>query len=216
MAAASKDDRVIHAAPEDPESSSASSGSASPGRPRSKRAHAAVIAATQSLLGTLSYDQLSVDRIAAESGVSKRTIYRWWPNKAAIVMEASSATDVQGPDTGSLRGDLVALLRGIIETVSRHRPAQAIRGLLCEAQFDAAFAEVFREYIGRRRALCLEILERGARRGELVSGVDLAVVADLFYGAYWNRFLIGHAPLGGTFAEQVVDTLLAGIEPRAR
>lgn len=186
----------------------------SSGRPRSKRAHAAVIEATQSLLETLRYDQLSVDRIAAESGVSKRTIYRWWSNKAAIVMEASTATDVQAPDTGSLRSDLVALLRGIIDTVARHRPAQAIRGLLCEAQFDDAFGEVFRDYIGQRRQLCLEILRRGATRGELDPQVDPELVADLFYGAYWNRFLIGHAPLTEAFAEQVVDTLLSGITYR--
>ena len=187
----------------------------SPGRPRSKRAHQAVLTATRSLLETLSYDQLSVDRIAAESGVSKRTIYRWWPNKAAIVMEASTTSDIITPNTGTLRGDLVALLAGIIQTVSTHRPAQAIRGLLCEAQFDPAFAETFRQYIGERRELCLEILRRGAERGELAPKVDPQLAADLLYGAYWNRFLIGHAPLSEAFAEQAVDMMLAGIGARA-
>lgn len=186
-------------------------GSASTGRPRSKRAHRAVIDATRALLERLRYDELSVDRIATESGVSKRTIYRWWPNKAAIVMEAATATDVKAPDTGTLRGDLLALLVGIIDTVSTHRPAQAIRGLLCEAQFDEAFAEDFRAYIGRRRRLCLEILARAVERGELSSAVDPELAADLLYGAYWNRFLIGHAPLTREFAEGVVDMMLGGM-----
>lgn len=186
----------------------------SPGRPRSQRAHDAVIEATRSLLELRRYDQLSVEAIASESGVSKRTIYRWWPNKAAIVMEAASATDVEMPDTGSLRGDLTALLGGVIATVSLHRPAQAIRGLLCEAQFDEDFAEVFRQYIGERRSLCLGILERAATRGELAPGVEPEIVADLFYGAYWNRFLIGHARLDEEFANAVVDTLLSGVATR--
>jgi AcrR family transcriptional regulator len=189
----------------------AQAASPAPGRQRSQRAHEAVIRVTRALLESMTYDQLSVDRIAAESGVSKRTIYRWWPNKGAIVMEAAAATDVELPDTGTLRGDLVALLGGIIETVSRHRAAQAIRGLLCEAQFDPEFAVRFREYIGRRRGLCLAILERAAGRGEVQVGVEPAIVADLLYGAYWNRFLIGHAPLDRAFAEQVVDVLLEGI-----
>ncbi|MDJ0754610.1 MAG: TetR/AcrR family transcriptional regulator [Ardenticatenaceae bacterium] len=181
------------------------------GRPRSKRSHEAVIAAANSLLEEISYSDLTVERIASVSGVSKRTIYRWWPNKAAIVMEAASETDVLEPDTGQLKSDLVQLLSGIFAVVEEHRPAQAIRGLLSEAQFDEAFADVFRGYIAQRRQLCLNILKRAEARGELRPGVDHEVVADLIYGAYWNRFLIGHAPLSDAYATDVVNMLLTGI-----
>ncbi len=181
------------------------------GRPRSEEAHHAVIRTTLELLETLEYPAISVDRIIAESGISKRTIYRWWNNKAAIVLEAISAEDIKEPDTGNLERDLVQLLTGIFARVTTDRKAQAIKGLLMDAQYDAEFAPAFREYIAKRRQVCLNILGRAQKRGELKKDAPFELIADLIYGPYWYRLLVGHAPLDEAFARAQVNLVLKSI-----
>jgi AcrR family transcriptional regulator len=181
------------------------------GRPRSKDAHAAVIEATNTLLERLDYPNISVDKIVLESGVSKRTIYRWWRNKASIILEVISADDIQEPNTGNLEKDLTQLLSRIFKRVSGDKRAQVIKGLVMDAQYDPEFATQFREYIHSRRQVCLNILERGQQRGEISAKHDPALIADLFYGAYWYRFLIGHAPLTDAYAKDTVKMILNGI-----
>jgi AcrR family transcriptional regulator len=180
------------------------------GRPRSQQAHKAVIQTTKSLLANLEYPAISVDRIVTESGVSKRTIYRWWPNKAAIILEAIASDDINEPDTGKLADDLTTLLTGIINRITGDPAAQAIRGLLADAQFDPAFAEVLRTYIGKRRQVCLHILERAKQRQELPNHANTEMIADLIYGPYWYRLLVGHAPLNASFARDLVRQVLDG------
>jgi AcrR family transcriptional regulator len=181
------------------------------GRPRSEEAHKAVIATTAELLETLDYPAISVDRIVAESGVSKRTIYRWWNNKAAIILEVIAAEDIKEPDTGALETDLVQLLTGIFARVTSSRKAQAIKGLLMDAQYDAEFAPDFRAYITKRRQVCLNILERAQKRGELKKNAPLELIADLIYGPYWYRLLVGHAPLDEEFARAQVKLVLSSV-----
>ena len=183
------------------------------GRPRSQAAHRAVINTTKALLASLPYTAISVDRIVAESGISKRTISRWWPNKAAIVLEAVSSDDINEPDTGSLERDLETLLGGIIERIHHDPAAQAIRGLLADAQHDPAFAEAFRAYIGQRRQVCLHILERARDRGEIAPATDLEITADTIYGPYWYRLLVGHAPLDRAFVRDLVQAVLRAMRP---
>lgn len=182
------------------------------GRPRSQQVHDTVISTTKKLLETLPYPAISVDRIVAESGVSKRTIYRWWDNKAAIILEALSSDDIPEPNTGKLEGDLTLLLTGIFERVTTDPKAAAIRGLLADAQFDEDFAREFRAYIGKRRQVCLNILERAVKRKEIKKNVSLELVADLIYGPYWYRLLVGHAELSETFAKDLVKMVIASLK----
>jgi AcrR family transcriptional regulator len=181
------------------------------GRPRSKDAHDAVLEATNTLLEQLDYPNISVDKIVLESSVSKRTIYRWWRNKASIILEVISADDITEPNTGNLEKDLTQLLSRIFKRVSGDKRAQVIKGLVMDAQYDPEFATQFRDYIHSRRQVCLNILERGQQRGEISAKHDPALIADLFYGAYWYRFLIGHAPLTDAYAKDTVKMILNGI-----
>ncbi|MGL5811121.1 MAG: TetR/AcrR family transcriptional regulator [Nocardioides sp.] len=185
-----------------------------PGRPRSERAHRAVLDATDALLREIDYPAITVDRIAAESGVSKRTIYRWWRNKAAIILELLQAGDVEMPDTGDVEGDLTSLLTGIFQRVLHDRSAQAIRGLVADAQFDETFAAELVEYVKARRGVCVTLLKRAQAAGQLDKDADLELIADLYYGAYWHRLLIGHAPLTADYARDVVASILRGAGPR--
>jgi AcrR family transcriptional regulator len=182
------------------------------GRPRSVQAHDAVISTTKRLLETLEYPAISVDKIVAESGVSKRTIYRWWNNKAEIILEAMASDDIPEPNTGRLEQDLTLLLTGIFERVTTDPKAGAIRGLLADAQFDQEFATAFRDYISKRRGVCLNILKRAVERKEIKKQVNLELIADLIYGPYWYRLLVGHAELSPAFAKELVKTILTGVK----
>jgi AcrR family transcriptional regulator len=184
------------------------------GRPRSVQAHDAVISTTKKLLETLEYPAISVDKIVAESGVSKRTIYRWWNNKAEIILEAMASDDIPEPNTGRLEQDLTLLLSGIFERVTTDPKAAAIRGLLADAQFDKEFAEQFRVYIAKRRNVCLNILKRAVERKEIKKNANLELIADLIYGPYWYRLLVGHAELSTTFAKELVKTISSGIKEK--
>src|SRR5271157_1571737 len=135
------------------------------GRPRSETARCSILETALRLARTQGYARISVDRIAAEAGVGKQTIYRWWPSKAAVVLEAlreNARVEVEVPDLGSLRADLEAFLQSTFD-VSRRRPGigDVLRAMMAEAQHDPVFLQDFRrEVIDPRRAVLRGLLER--------------------------------------------------------
>ncbi|MEV7543917.1 TetR/AcrR family transcriptional regulator [Streptomyces sp. NPDC089915] len=168
------------------------------GRIRNDEAHEAVLDATTDLLESGGYGALTIEGVARRSGVAKSTIYRWWKTKGDLVMEAYTRTTahrVPSPDTGTLTGDLTALLRDLYAIAHHPARAKALRGLMAEAQLDPAFAEPFRAWIETRREVLAEVYGRAAARGELAEDLDLAHATDLVYGPFWYRLLVGHAPL---------------------
>jgi len=190
------------------------------GRPRSERSRAAILDAAAELLLGRGLGGVSMDDVAAAAGVSKATIYRWWPRKESLALDALYRDWAVGCDaaldTGSLGGDLLALLRPWYALLTRRPYARVIGALITEAQSDPAFA---REYLARfvepRRARALAIFERAIGRGEVGLAVPVDVTLDLLYGAIYHRLLHGHAPLSERFLEQVIDTVLVGVTPRA-
>ena len=184
------------------------------GRPRSDEAHDAVINATIALLTHAGYPGLSIERIAATAGVGKRTIYRWWPTKGALVAEAYTqliSDRHPDPDTGSVQRDLHVMMRRLFRA-GRHPQAGAVlRSMMVEAQRDPQFATEFQTFITDRRRVLSKVLQRGIDRGELGADTKLDVAVDALFGPFWYRLLSPHAPLNDTFAQDVVDQLLAGI-----
>jgi AcrR family transcriptional regulator len=186
------------------------------GRPRSEKARAAVLAAAGELLLTQGLDATSVDAIAERAGVSKATIYRWWRTKETLALDAlHDEWELGTPavrDTGSLHGDLLALLRPWVRLVSRRPYARVVSALIAEARTDPGFAE---EYLARlvrpRRDRARVVLERARERGELAAGVDIEIALDVIYGPLWHRLLQGHAPLNDRFVKQLVETALRGL-----
>jgi len=193
------------------------------GRPRSSRAHRAILAAAATLLAEAGYEALSIEAVAARAGVGKQTIYRWWASKADLAMEALSdlaAREVPVPDTGSAEGDLTGLLSEAFRVLTSSATGRALAGLLVAAQADGAVAEAFRaRFIEGRREAVRQVLRRGVARGELRADLDAEVVVDLLYGPMWYRLLIGHAPLDASFAGELVRTAFQGMfrrDPGAR
>lgn len=172
------------------------------GRPRSDAAREAILAAALQLARARPLAEVSVDAIAAEAGVGKQTIYRWWTGKAAVLLEALgdfAEGEIPERDLGSLEADLRAFLTASFSAAAVG-VVPVLRALMAEAQRDPAFAAAFRSaFIERRRAAVHRLLARAAARGELGTG-DRELLVDLVYGALWYRMLVGHAPLDARFA----------------
>ncbi len=141
-------------------------------RPRRRGAalETAILEAVLAELGEGGYAQLSVERVAERAGASKASLYRRWPGKAELVMDAvrSVLPDPRdSPDTGSLRGDLLALFRGVAHQLAG--PAgQGLRGLLGDALRDEGRASRVREYArGTSQRVVQEVVRRAVERGEV-------------------------------------------------
>jgi AcrR family transcriptional regulator len=159
-----------------------------------------------------------MDAVAARAGVSKATIYRWWRSKETLTLDAlydEWATASRPRDTGSLRGDLLSLLRPWVELAGRRPYGPVIARLITEARTDPTFAEEYQaRFVQPRREAGRAIFARSIERGELPPDTDVEVALDLLYGPLYHRLLHGHASFDDRFARDVVDTALAGILPR--
>jgi AcrR family transcriptional regulator len=186
-----------------------------PGRPRSEACRSAILEATADLLEEQPYVKVTVESIAERAGVSKQTIYKWWSGRAMVALEAYAArqgTRMPVRDTGSVRGDLLYVMRHTCKLLRSGRYSETVAGLIAEAQSDPELAAAFREtYIAARRARITEILEHGIARGEVREGLDIPLTIDLMYGPLWYRLLLRNAPLDDAFAVAVVDHVLAAI-----
>jgi AcrR family transcriptional regulator len=172
------------------------------GRPRSEGCRQKVLSAADALLAEDGFARMSVDGIATRAGVSKATIYRWWPNKAAIVMEAllaATEAEVHVPASASPEGDLVERLRRTI-ALFRSDKGRVLASLIGEAQFHEEVAEAYRTHLlAPRRAGMRAALERAVDAGVLARGLDFDLALDLLLGPLYQRLLLRHAPLDAAF-----------------
>jgi AcrR family transcriptional regulator len=182
-----------------------------PGRPRSGRSHQAILQATMEVLAQEGYRDTTIEGIAARAGVGKKTIYRWWPSKAAVVLEAITTYSeeyVPFSDTGSLQGDLLAYFEHSLPGL-QGKAGTALSGLAVEAQLDLEFAREFqRVFIVPRKQALIALLQRGVDKGEIAPDTNLDVLADLIYGAKWYRLLLYPAPLDEEFAREIVALIM--------
>ena len=187
------------------------------GRPRSERARKAILEAAAELLLARGLSAVSMDAVAERAGVSKATIYRWWPTKETLALDAlyhEWASVPAARDTGSLRGDLLSLLRPWARLAGSRPYGRVIGALLTEAQTDPAFAAEYRErFVEPRRDQAREIFRRAIKRGEIRADTKTEVALDLLYGPLYHRLLHGHAPLSDRFVRDVIDMTLDGIAP---
>ncbi len=183
----------------------------SPGRPRSEPARRAILAAGARLVEDDGYGALTMQRIARSAGVSKQTVYRWWPSKAAVVLEAlndAAQAVAPAPNGGSLETDLRGLLRSTVAGMTI-RNTRMLAALMAEAQLDENFAGAFQSgFLARRREVLREVLERARARGQVAESVETEYLAELVFGAIWYRILGRHAPLNRRFADQLTESVL--------
>src|SRR5579864_6638649 len=174
----------------------------SPGRPRSEDSRRAILRSTLRLLQESGFPDLSIEAIAADADVGKATVYRWWPNKAALVADAFSSSadqELRFPDTGSVRTDLTIQMKHLVR-VLRGRRGRIVAALVGGGQSDPELIEAFRErFMMPRRHEAYEILRRGITRGELAEDLDMDLTLDSLYGAVYMRFLIRQTRLTEDF-----------------
>ncbi len=186
---------------------------ARPGRKRSEEARRAILAAALELTAEAGYARLTIDGIAARSGAGKQTIYRWWPSKDDVLLEAGAAKadlHVPIPDEGSYRADLRAFLTASFALGRQRQLTDVLRALMARAQIDDAFGQRFRTaFLQRRRDALAVILDRAQARGELPAGVSADTITDIVFGVIWYRMLATGQALDSKLAGELT-TALAG------
>ena len=184
------------------------------GRPRNVEAQKSILSASYELLLEHGFQAVTVDKIADRAQVSKATIYKWWPNKAAVVMDGflhAATARLPVPDTGTTFDDVLIHATNLAMFLIS-REGTVITELLGEGQFDAGLAEAYRARFFRPRRLeARGLLEKGIQRGELKNDIDVGVCIDLIYGPIFYRLLVTGDPLDESYVKQLVTSAFEGI-----
>jgi AcrR family transcriptional regulator len=178
---------------------------------------AAILRAALELGEELGFEGLTIEGIAARSGIAKTTIYRRWPNVGAIVMDAFLAditrlAPIQTRTTA--RESFTASMR-LLARAYRGRLGKLLRPLLGRAQSDERLREAVRtRWVEPRRQVAREIVRRGIESGELRAGLDPDVVLDALYGPFYHRLLVPYknGAISDTFIDALVDAVFSGLE----
>jgi AcrR family transcriptional regulator len=194
-----------------PENGDSSGHKRAPGRPRSEQARQSILRSTLKLLAKRGFSELTIEAVAAHAGVAKATVYRWWPDKAALIADAfasSTTSKLHFPDTGSVRTDMSQQMRQLVK-IFRSRRGRIVSAMLGAGQSDSSLIAAFRErFLKPRRQEAYATLRRGIRRGELRNNVDMDLLLDSLYGPIYMRFLIRHDRLTSDFVEGLCDLSL--------
>jgi AcrR family transcriptional regulator len=176
----------------------------------------AILRSTLRLLGKNGFPKLTIEDIAAQASVGKATVYRWWPNKAALIADAfasSTTRKLHFPDTGSVYTDMSQQMRQLIK-IFRGRRGRIVSAILSGGQTDRALIAAFRErFLWPRRREAYTTLRRGILRGELRKDLDLDLLLDSLYGPIYMRFLLRHDKLTPGFVDHLCELVLGGVRP---
>ncbi|WP_068619788.1 TetR/AcrR family transcriptional regulator [Paenibacillus tuaregi] len=185
------------------------------GRPRNMETQSSILSASYELLLESGFGAVTVEKIAERAQVSKATIYKWWPNKAAVVMDgflSAAAARLPVPDTGSVFQDILEHATNMARFMVS-REGSIFLEIIGEGQVDSALAEAFRtRYIQPRRLEVRDIMTRALQRGELEKNVDIALCTDLIYGPIFYRLLVTGDPINDSYVEQIVTHVFKGIQ----
>ncbi|WP_088834129.1 TetR/AcrR family transcriptional regulator [Paenibacillus tyrfis] len=184
------------------------------GRPRNVETQNSILSASYELLLENGFAAVTVDKIAELAKVSKATIYKWWPNKAAVVMDGflfAASARLPVPDTGSTLNDILIHATNVTRFLTS-REGTIITELLGEGQFDPGLAEAYRtRYFQPRRFEAGQLLEKGVQRGELKQNLDIGLCIDLIYGPIFYRLLVTGEKLDDAYVQQLVMNAFEGI-----
>jgi AcrR family transcriptional regulator len=185
-----------------------------PGRPRDEEVRKRILDSAAQLLEERCFEDITVDAIAEHSGAGKATIYRWWPNKAAVLIEAFRERIAQGvpfPDTGDIRQDMRQQLRNFTEIIYRGRRGKVFRAFIAAAQADPEVAKAYRElWIRPRRAEARKLFERYIAQGIADANLDPDLAVEILFAPLYYRLLTGWGEITPEYLDQLVDTALRG------
>jgi AcrR family transcriptional regulator len=185
------------------------------GRPRSEKARRAILAAAGDLMLSGGLPAATMDAIAARAGVSKATVYKWWPSRGAVALDGFLDRVVGTlaiPAGLSAAEALTWQLDALIQIFRDTTAGPLMRALVAVAQSDPDIAGALRDqWLAPRRAVALDTLRSGVQRGEIRDGLDLEAIMDELFGPVYHRLFFGHAPLSDDLAATMVAYLMPGI-----
>lgn len=185
---------------------------------RSSRSREAILTAAMDLLAEVGYAKLTIEAIAARAGAGKQTIYRWWPTKSAVVLDAfRHNNEIQDeelpfPDTGDIEADLKTVLRAIVDESNNPRYDGPARVLIAEAQYDPEFgAEARDAFLVPATDATRDRLRRAQLAGQIRADADIDLVVELLFGPVHHRWLHLTAPITHEYADAIVDYVLRAV-----
>lgn len=185
------------------------------GRPRSERARQAILAAAGELMLEGGLSAASMEAIAERAGVSKATIYKWWPSRGAVALDgflAQAQDTITVPEGLSTRDALRYQIRALVVLFRDTQSGPLMRALASQAECDPEIARAVRErWLAPRRAVAYDIIRTGMARGELRPDLDVAVVSDLLFGPIYHRLIFGHEALTDELADLLLDHAMTGL-----
>ncbi|MEZ4234800.1 MAG: TetR/AcrR family transcriptional regulator [Myxococcota bacterium] len=188
-----------------------------PGRPRSAEAHEAILDAAMQTVRAVGYDSATIEAVAARAGVGKATVYRRWPSKELLLVEAVGrfVAGLPTPDTGAVESDLAALLASTVAVFRDPDTRPLMTGLVAVMARSDAIAEAVRGGLhASRHGAFLAVLRRGVWRGELAPETDLDLAVELLVGPLFYRLAWTGEPTGEAHAVTVASAVLRGLRPR--
>lgn len=191
---------------------SQSDAGASAGRPRSEEAHQAILDATLELLAEVGFSALTVEGVANRAGVGKATIYRRWPSKLPLVVEAFGQLPAfEDVDTGSLEGDLKAMLRRYLKNFLATPLATVYPSLAAERSHNPDLGELLDPVLKDRRQPLARAFDRARERGEISPHIDVELAADLVVGPIAVRLFFTGMQIHPDMVEPMIDLVLHGL-----
>jgi AcrR family transcriptional regulator len=185
------------------------------GRPRSEQSRRAIVEAAGDLMLEGGLNAATIEAIAARAGVSKATIYKWWPSRGAVALDGFLDRvhhSIAIPEDATTVEALEYQLDELIKLFRDTECGPIMRAIISQVESDAELAKAVRErWLAPRRAVTYEVIRRGIDRGELKPDLDIAVAMDQLYGPLYHRLMFGHANLPADLAHTLVAQLVAGI-----
>nr|WP_230417253.1 TetR/AcrR family transcriptional regulator [Micromonospora tarapacensis] len=185
------------------------------GRRPAGQVRAEILTAAGNLLLDEGMAGFTIEKVAAQAGASRMTIYKWWPSKGALALDgyfSVVAPVLAFPDTGDIVADLTNQLVSFVHLLTDTSAGRVVSQLIAQSQTDPDLSAAFRErYSGPRRAISVQALEKAVARGQLRADIDPESVIDQLWGACYHRLLIPDQPLTEQFVVTLVDNLIRGL-----
>lgn len=185
------------------------------GRPRSEPSRKAILDATRKLLTREPLPKLSIEAIAKKAGVGKTTIYRWWPNKAAVAMEAfleQPGIQIIVPTTATASEGIARQLESLVRQL-RGQNGRIIAGIIAESQGDASVLDLlYEKFLKLRVETLYELVDQGIKSGEFKQGLDTSIAVDMMLGPLFLRVLSGEHGIDSHFGENYPQQALLALQ----
>ncbi|RWC44655.1 MAG: TetR/AcrR family transcriptional regulator [Mesorhizobium sp.] len=176
----------------------------------------AILEAAEAVLVEAGYAGFSIEAVARRARAGKPTIYRWWPSKAALLLEVYQRQKrVEVPDTGRLEEDLVGFLKNLFSHWRETSSGSVFKSLIAEAQSDETAAAALAGYASGRHVHTGQIIERAKARSEIPADVDSALVADLIASYAWKHLLTNRLDEDEATIRKAVGYVIRGIARNA-